>query len=86
MTTDLYINMTHLLEWLREERNNHCISLDIKPALLYVQQTLESQKYSPFFADYIEIGGCDACAWKNRKQKCSCCRRNRNLKDCFEEG
>lgn len=82
---DLYINMTHLFEWLEEARKNQCISPDIESAMLSIQQTLESQKYSPFFADYIEIGGCDTCQWKNRKQKCSCCRRNRHLKDCFEE-
>ena len=29
--------------------------------------------------------GCDGCRWKGRHQKCSCCARNRNLKDCFEQ-
>lgn len=31
---------------------------------------------------------CDGCIYANRKrpQKCSCCRRNRYLKDCYEEG
>lgn len=29
---------------------------------------------------------CDGCIYANRKrpQKCSCCRRNRDLKDCYE--
>lgn len=37
-------------------------------------------------ADAIEIGNCDGCRWKEigRRQKCSCCRRNRYLKDCYE--
>lgn len=30
---------------------------------------------------------CGECRWKGRRhQKCSCCRRNRYLKDCYEEG
>lgn len=31
---------------------------------------------------------CDGCVWANRvrPQKCSCCRRNLHLKDCYEEG
>lgn len=30
-------------------------------------------------------GGCAGCRWKDRRQKCSCCRRNACLKDCYEE-
>lgn len=38
----------------------------------------------------VDIGGertginCDKCRWRNRHQKCSCCRRNPNLKDCYQ--
>lgn len=30
---------------------------------------------------------CEGCMWANRKrpQKCSCCRRNQDMKDCYEE-
>lgn len=37
-------------------------------------------------ADAVEVGSCDGCYWKEigRQQKCSCCRRNRYLKDCYE--
>lgn len=33
-----------------------------------------------------DVGNCDGCYWKEigRQQKCSCCRRNRYLKDCYE--
>lgn len=36
--------------------------------------------------DAVEAGSCDGCHWKEigRQQKCSCCRRNRYLKDCYE--
>ena len=27
---------------------------------------------------------CNGCRWRGRHQKCSCCRRNANLKDCYE--
>lgn len=39
-------------------------------------------------ADAVEVGSCEGCIYANRKrpQKCSCCRRNRYLKDCYEEG
>lgn len=38
--------------------------------------------------DAIVAGSCDGCIYSNRKrpQKCSCCRRNRYLKDCYKEG
>lgn len=33
----------------------------------------------------VEVGNCDGCMYANRKrpQKCSCCCRNRYLKDCY---
>lgn len=30
-------------------------------------------------------GNCHKCRWKNRHQKCTCCRRNSSMKDCYEE-
>lgn len=34
----------------------------------------------------VEVGNCVGCIWSNRKrpQKCSCCRRNPDMKDCYE--
>ena len=36
--------------------------------------------------DMVEVGACEGCIFSNRKrpQKCSCCRRNKVLKDCYE--
>lgn len=36
--------------------------------------------------DAVEVSSCDGCIYSHRKrpQKCSCCRRNRDLKDCYE--
>ena len=82
---ELYISLDDFVEWLKETRANQRISPHMDTALLNIQQLLQSQLYSPFFADFIQVGGCDTCIWKNRHQKCSCCRRNRHLKDCYEE-
>lgn len=37
--------------------------------------------------DAVEVGNCNGCIWEGRKrpQKCSCCRRNPDMKDCYEE-
>ena len=37
--------------------------------------------------DAVKVGNCEGCIWENRKrpQKCSCCRRNPDMKDCYEE-
>ena len=34
----------------------------------------------------FDIGVCEGCAYNNRRrpQKCSCCRRNPYMKDCYE--
>ena len=36
--------------------------------------------------DAVEVGNCEGCKWanRNRPQKCSCCRRNPDMKDCYE--
>ena len=38
--------------------------------------------------DTVEVGNCEGCIWARRKrpQKCSCCRRNPDMKDCWEDG
>ena len=34
----------------------------------------------------VDVGDCEGCAYSHRKrpQKCSCCRRNPDMKDCYE--
>lgn len=36
------------------------------------------------FEKEVQGSWCDKCKWKNRWQKCSCCCRNRSMKDSFE--
>src|SRR5699024_10040064 len=49
-----------------------------------LQQILQHDIYNPCLFHYIEVGECDDCRWRNRPQKCACCRRNLNIKDCYE--
>lgn len=39
-------------------------------------------------ADVVEIGSCEGCYWKGmgRYQKCTYCRRNRDMKDFYLVG
>lgn len=82
----LYVNSRHLTEYLSNVRNNRDINTSpyMDSALMKVQSLLERDIQNPIIFDYIKIGGCDDCKWKNRKQKCTCCRRNRYIKDCYE--
>lgn len=78
-----YVNFDNIVEYLRVIRMNSKINVSpyMDNALLNIQQLLELDVYNPFIFDVVDIGGCDDCYWKNRYQKCSCCRRNRKLKD-----
>ena len=82
-----YVNFDDLIEYLRALRMNRSINVSpyMDNALLNIQQLLELDVYNPPIFDYIEIGGCEDCLWRNRHQKCACCRRNRKLKDCYKE-
>ena len=82
---DRYVNTDQMIEFLREVRKNQRISPEMDVALLNLQQLLEIQRWNPCIFDGFMIGGCETCEWENRPQKCSCCRRNRHIKDCYEE-
>ena len=82
----IYVNYDHLIDYLRKVRKNRTVNISpyMDNALLNVQQMLELDVYNPCLFDYVEIGNCDGCAWKGlRHQRCSCCRRNRLLKDGY---
>lgn len=82
----IYVCFNHLIEFLKNIRTNSKINVSpyMDNALLNVQQLLELDIYNPIIFDYVEIGDCEGCKWKSRHQKCSCCRRNRNMKDSYE--
>lgn len=44
-----------------------------------------TRKLSVMGIHFDDSGDCTGCRWKDRPQKCNCCRRNQNLKDCYEE-
>lgn len=80
-----YINLTALLNYLRALRRNRSVNTSphMDNALLNIQQLLELNTCN---TDYITIGGCRTCRFSGKHKKCSCCRRNRYPKDCWEEG
>ena len=82
-----YVNFDQLIDFLRSVRANRDVNISpyMDSALLNIQQMLELDIYNPLMFDYVEIGNCEGCKWKNRHQKCSCCRRNRHIKDSYEE-
>lgn len=86
----VYVNLDHVLEYLDSVRANRNINTNpyMDNVLLNVRQMLAlTIPYDPLLADSVDIGGCESCIYSNRRrpQKCSCCRRNRYLKDCYEE-
>lgn len=85
----IYVNFDHMIDYLRKVRQSRNINNSpyMDNALLNMQQLLEFDIYNPILFDYVEIGGCDGCAWNGvRHQRCSCCRRNRSLKDGYTKG
>lgn len=56
----------------------------------YVGMQIAMREVLEYFGKYeltgAETGSCEGCRWRERHQKCSCCRRNKYLKDCYEEG
>ena len=82
----LYLKVPDLIDYFRALRMNRNINIsqDMDNALLNIQQLLEIDQYNPCIFDCVEIGNCENCKWKGRHQKCSCCRRNRYIKDCYE--
>lgn len=86
MESEIFVNFSHLIEWLKNVRKS---SINDSPymdnALLNMQQLLQLDVYNPCLFEYMHFGGCENCRWKNRPQKCACCRRNKHMKDCFEE-
>jgi hypothetical protein len=53
--------------------------------LLSVELALRSDYSQLAFWDAIQIGDCADCVGQEVPQNCSCCRRNRHLKDNYKE-
>ena len=62
------------IEWVRQNGEGS----PVYEAVIMAQNALREQEE--------RSKGCDGCRWKDRHQKCSCCRRNRDMKDCYESG
>lgn len=82
-----YVKVDDLLEYLDHLRKNRQIndSPYKDRYLLTLRHMVALDSWNPILFDFAEIGGCEKCRWRERHQKCACCRRNRHMKDCFEE-
>lgn len=81
-----YIEREALLKKIREEGINQAEQYAERyhPVVMVYGHCFGLVKNAPA-ADVVEVGNCEGCAYSNRKrpQKCSCCRRNRDMKDCY---
>lgn len=78
-----YIHAGNLTEYLDMALIKNKSSPTTGYALLKLHQIINEH---PEYFGCITIDDCDGCRWNGRNQKCSRCRRNPSLKDCFEEG
>lgn len=85
-----YINADHVADYFAALRRN--LPHDSKDfltrdsMLLAMEQLIRFAAGSPSLSwDSVKIGECDGCKWRDRHQKCACCRRNRGLKENYEE-
>lgn len=46
--------------------------------------TLTSLLYDAIHNKRMDTETCAGCKWRGRHQKCSCCRRNRSMRDSYE--
>lgn len=60
---------------------------EIRKVRFLGEKTIEeiTHKLAVMGIHFDDSEDCTGCRWKDRPQKCSCCRRNQNLKDCYEE-
>lgn len=87
----LYINAEQAADFFAARRKNlpHDVA-DFQTRdelLLNVEQLLRTEYPKTMFVwDALKISECDGCKWNGKRhQKCSCCRRNRNMKDNYKE-
>lgn len=82
-----FVSIDSVIDYIKSISLNREINRNpyMDNALLNVRQLIEIDKHNQNLFDWIDVSGCDGCKWKKRHQKCSCCRRNRNMKDCYEE-
>lgn len=76
-----YIHTGNLIMYLNMALIENKYSPTAGYALLKLHQIVN--EYPGYFG-YITLGECEGCRWNGRHQKCSCCRRNPDLKDCYE--
>lgn len=77
----MYIHADNLAKYIDARIEHFKSQPQVCSALMDVQMRFV---VFPDHFGYTTMGDCDGCRWKGRHQKCSCCRRNPGLKDCYE--
>lgn len=86
-----YINADQVADHISQRRLNlnpdNAAYYEKCKTLRLLEELVRKTPYGTvLYWDSVQIVGCNGCKWKLvRHQKCSCCRRNRHLKDNFEE-
>lgn len=87
----LYINAEQAADFFaarRKHLSNKAADFQSRDEILLNVELLLRMDYpqTMFVWDALEIDDCEGCVWLNtRHQKCSCCRRNRCLKDNYKK-
>lgn len=83
----IYINADHLEAYLVALRKNRGVNTSPDTDRVLLSITTDIMRFPhPFMFDWFTVGECRDCKWfANRTQKCTCCRRNRTIKDCYEQ-
>ena len=87
----LYINAEQAADFFAARRKNlprDASDFHTRDKLLLNVETLLRMEYPKtlFVWDAVLMNECDGCVWNGKRhQKCSCCRRNRNMKDNYKE-
>lgn len=84
-----YIERESLYQFLTDQKDKEAgaYSKGRNAGLDVARSALHNREITPA-ADVVEVGACEGCYWKGlgRFQKCTYCRRNRNMKDHYMEG
>lgn len=78
------IDADELELFLKTARQGLCLDKTLRDMPTRDEMLLNFQQYV-HLQKTIATETCAGCRWRGRHQKCSCCRRNRSMRDLWEE-
>ncbi len=80
---EVYAKVSDVLSMIEAAKVN---SDSLAEAFEHIKEILGMGRSNLFYYDCFYVGGCAHCKWNGKRpQKCSCCRRNRYMKDNYED-